>query len=173
MMTLDRPDPPSGRAISSPACPSCGSENVRAELCTSGPHFATVACLDCGRQWWGKAPWSLERARAFTMTFGRHRGWTLGELAGAGFGDYLRWMAENVRGNPGIAAAIVLGIRGETGGTDRSSLEPDQAPCSDSTFRQKRNPGLAAGTSSSARDLTSPSGGTDLNSTGGLSSDPI
>jgi len=43
------------------------------------------------------------------MPYGRHKGRTVGELAKTGPGrSYLKWVAEYVDGNAGMAAAIVL-----------------------------------------------------------------
>jgi uncharacterized protein (DUF3820 family) len=77
---------------------------------SEGPHFGNrVDCLDCGLPGAVKASWTIERARAFTMPYGKHKGRTVAELAETGPGrSYLRWVAENVDGNAGMAAAIVL-----------------------------------------------------------------
>jgi hypothetical protein len=75
------------------------------------PHWGRRDCLDCGRRGpWVKAPWSAERAANFMMPFGKHKGTTIGKLAQSESGrSYLRWAAENIKGNVGIAAKIALG----------------------------------------------------------------
>jgi hypothetical protein len=104
------------------------------------------------------------------MPYGKFRDRSVGELAETEDGrSYLRWLASEVHGNAAIAAGIVLGTRDENAGSDRRPVESEDASCSDSTSHQKRNPGLQAGTSSNARDLTNPSGGTDLLSEQGRS----
>jgi uncharacterized protein (DUF3820 family) len=91
-------------------CAGCGSTRLRLVKCDP-PHFARRDCMDCGRCGSPiKAPWSLERARAFVMPFGRHKGRTVGELADTTDGwDYLRWASKNLQGNVGIAASITVG----------------------------------------------------------------
>jgi len=87
----------------------CGSVNLDIQPCPDGPHFALARCRDCGRATWLKTPWSIERAMAFALPYGQHRGRTIGELAKSQEGRaYLRWLAGNVGGNPAIAAQIVL-----------------------------------------------------------------
>ena len=52
----------------------------------------------------------MDRARAFVMPYGKHKGRTVGQMAETGAGrSYLRWLAENVDGNVAMAASIVLG----------------------------------------------------------------
>jgi uncharacterized protein (DUF3820 family) len=59
----------------------------------------------------------MERARAFAMPFGKHRGRTIADVAGTAAGrGYLAWVAENVEGNAATAAGIVLGIVDPEGG---------------------------------------------------------
>ena len=96
-------------------CPGCGSTRLRLVRC-DGPHWGRRDCLDGGRRGpWLKSPWTCERAVDFVLPFGKNRGRTIGELARSGTGrSYLRWLAENVEGNAGIAAKIALGL-----------LEPD------------------------------------------------
>jgi uncharacterized protein (DUF3820 family) len=79
------------------------------EQVTSAP------CPHCGKpiklalsQGFGQ-PWDLERARRFTLPFGKFKGRSLAELAETSEGmDYLRWAAENMDGNAGIACRLVL-----------------------------------------------------------------
>jgi hypothetical protein len=53
----------------------------------------------------------MERARRFVLPFGQYRGKTVGELAESTGGlDYLRWVAENISENSGIAARVALGV---------------------------------------------------------------
>jgi hypothetical protein len=97
------------------ACRGCGSPNLAIRPCTTGPHFARVICEDCNRTRWAKAPWTLDRARGFTLDFGKHRGRTRGELADSDEGrSYLSWLATPTRGNPAIAAGIPLDYASQT-----------------------------------------------------------
>lgn len=90
-------------------CRRCGSTEVVIRRCETGPHFARVRCPDCGWHGFLKTPWSLDRARAFTIPFGRFRGRTVGQLAQTSEGrQYLCWVADHVGGNPAVAARIVL-----------------------------------------------------------------
>jgi uncharacterized protein (DUF3820 family) len=58
-----------------------------------------------------KSPWSVERAANFRLPFGKYAGRALGELMRTREGrSYLRWAAKNIKGNPGTAAAIAMGI---------------------------------------------------------------
>jgi len=100
-------------------CPYCASPRIFTVRCEFGPHYARTGCSDCQRHIkFNAAPWTLERARDFRLPFGRHTGRTVGELAGTKEGrSYLAWAAENVEGNAGTAAAIVLG-----------RLAPEEAP---------------------------------------------
>jgi hypothetical protein len=95
-----------------PTCAGCGSTRLHEVKCNP-PHHARLDCLDCldcGRRGSFKpSPWSLDRARAFMMPFGKFKGRTIGELAKNNQGrSYLKWAAENLDGNAGMAAAIVL-----------------------------------------------------------------
>lgn len=118
------------------ACPACGAPNLQVTRCTSGPHFSRMTCAQCGYTAWGKAPWSLERARAFVLPWGIHRGQTVGELAATAAGrEYLRWLASVNDKNPGIAAAVVLS---ETDGSDGSSLACGNPPRSHMSSRMKK-----------------------------------
>lgn len=90
-------------------CHRCGSAEVVIKRLTGGPHFARVRCLKCGRVTFAKSPWSLDRARAFVMPWGRHRGRQLADLTGTHEGlGYLRWLADGVEGNISTAARILL-----------------------------------------------------------------
>jgi uncharacterized protein (DUF3820 family) len=116
------------------ACPSCGSTDLHVERCTSGPHYSQVTCRACGRVTWGKAPWTLERARAFVMPYGKHLGRPIGELAESD-PDYLRWLARTSAENPGIAAGIVLGQADPENPSESQPTEvvPSQQTCEDVT----------------------------------------
>ena len=93
-------------------CPGCNSTLLLLVRCDP-PHHSRLDCLDCGRcGTFNPAPWTIERARAFSKAFGKFKGWTVANIAGDEEGiSYLRWMAENVESNAGVAASIVLGIR--------------------------------------------------------------
>ena len=92
------------------ACPQCGATKTREILLDGGPHRARLVCDACGR--WIKflpAEWTLERAQAFRLEFGKYRGLTIGEVARRAAGHhYLRWMAETLEGGPARAAELVL-----------------------------------------------------------------
>jgi uncharacterized protein (DUF3820 family) len=96
-----------GRAI----CPHCGGSDLREVRCTSGPHHARLVCRDCGRHVrFLPAPWTLERARTFVLPYGKHRGHSIGDLAGSVTGrGYLQWLATR-HGNAATAAGVVLGL---------------------------------------------------------------
>jgi hypothetical protein len=81
-------------------CPHCGG-NVFSIRSATGPHFGRLECGDCHRRLgWLKTPWTLARARAFTMPFGKHRGWTIGELIATPDGKrYMSWVARYLTGN--------------------------------------------------------------------------
>jgi hypothetical protein len=92
-------------------CPRCGGSNLAEVPCVGlSIHHARLTCLTCKRHVrFLEKPWSLQRARAFVMPFGRCRGQRIGELAKSHAGrDYLTWLAENVDGNAAKAAEIVL-----------------------------------------------------------------
>jgi hypothetical protein len=90
-------------------CPRCGSSETIFTRCTEGLHYGKIRCLDCGRTTFAKAPWSVERARAFRLYFGRYRGRKLGDLIEAEDGlSYVRWLTARDAGNASIAARIML-----------------------------------------------------------------
>ncbi len=76
-------------------CPRCGSPRIFTMRCTEGPHYAQTGCSDCaaaGRRShirWEEAPMTPERAAAFVMPFGKHRGTALHAVPV----DYLQWLA--------------------------------------------------------------------------------
>jgi hypothetical protein len=92
-------------------CPRCGKNALH--FVKSEVHHGRYDCLACGRIGpWLKSPWTMDRARAFELPFGKYQGRSVGELALTPSGkDYLRRIAENVSENAGIAAAIVLGLK--------------------------------------------------------------
>jgi hypothetical protein len=96
-------------------CPHCGSTNLHKFEYGIGPHHSRLGCSDCKRHIrFLPAPWTMKRAKAFVLPFGKYRGRSLGYLAGSVQGrDYLRWMAENIEGNAAKAAAVVLGLAPE------------------------------------------------------------
>jgi hypothetical protein len=90
-------------------CRGCGSSAVTVTRCTSGPHHASIRCTECGAVTWAKAPWTLARARAFVLPWGKYRGWKLSDLIGTEDGlSYLHWLRANVEGNTSIAAGLLL-----------------------------------------------------------------
>jgi hypothetical protein len=101
-----------------PTCPHCGAANLEVQTCTAGPHHARLGCSDCCRHIrFLPAPWTIERARAFVLPYGKHRGRSVGELAeGAAGRGYLQWLAANTDGNAATAAGVVLGLIPEEGG---------------------------------------------------------
>jgi hypothetical protein len=92
------------------ACPRCGSTATKEVMLGAVPHQAGLICDGCGRHIrFIKAEWSVERALAFPLEFGRHRGRTVGDLVKTADGrSYLRWVADTVRGAPATAARIAL-----------------------------------------------------------------
>jgi len=90
-------------------CTRCGGELVEV-ACSTGPHHAELRCLACDKHVkFLPAPWTRHRAETFRVPFGTHAGTTLAELAQSENGrEYLAWMANQLEGNPGIAARIVL-----------------------------------------------------------------
>jgi hypothetical protein len=52
---------------------------------------------------------TTERAKAFVLWFGKHRGSAIGALAETADGrEYLGWLIENVGGSAAVAAQAVL-----------------------------------------------------------------
>jgi hypothetical protein len=90
-------------------CPRCGGELIELE-CSAGPHYAELRCPACDKHVkFLPAPWTRQRAESFRVPFGAYAGTSLAELAETETGrKYLAWMATHLRGNPGIAARIVL-----------------------------------------------------------------
>jgi hypothetical protein len=91
-------------------CPRCGSSETIFTRCTEGLHYGKIRCLDCGRVAFAMAPWSLQRARSFTLYFGKYRGRQLGDLIETEDGrSYVRWLAtRRDAGNAAVAARIML-----------------------------------------------------------------
>jgi hypothetical protein len=91
-----------------PPCPSCGSSERSEVRIEGGPHYAKIVCSNCGRHFkFVPAPWTLRRARAFTMPYGKFKGKRAGDLPA----DYARFAADTFDGGPGIACKIVCGLR--------------------------------------------------------------
>jgi uncharacterized protein (DUF3820 family) len=89
-------------------CPRCGSGDFTTISCVSGPHRLETLCARCARHIsWVPVPMIEERARRFTMPFGRYQGKTLDELAKRDPG-YVRWVARNVDGPAGTAAQCLV-----------------------------------------------------------------
>src|SRR5262245_46059159 len=86
-------------------CPRCGGP-LLTERMESGPHFARTRCRACGFRRWERAPMTPERAAAFVLPFGRHRGRTLAEVGVADRG-YLEWLAALPALAPSIRQAVV------------------------------------------------------------------
>jgi uncharacterized protein (DUF3820 family) len=132
MITTGGDRPPVNTPHASPNSPArchrCGSAEVVITRCETGPHFARVRCPGCGRTGFAKTPWSLDRARAFTMPWGRYRGRQLADLTGTDEGlGYLRWLADAVEGNVSTAARILLDHASQTSSDGPSSL--NKKPC--------------------------------------------
>jgi hypothetical protein len=120
---------PPETAITDPArCRRCGSTEVVITRCETGPHFARVRCPGCGRNGLAKTPWSLDRARAFVMPWGRYRGHQLADLTGTDEGlGYLRWLADAVEGNVSTAARILIDFASQPCSDGPSPL--NEKPC--------------------------------------------
>jgi hypothetical protein len=96
-------------SITPTTCRRCGSTELVVTQCTSGPNPHLIRCTSCRATWFPPAPWTIERARAFTMGYGKHRGRKLGDLMTSEDGrDYLRWLTDTDHGNATIAARILL-----------------------------------------------------------------
>lgn len=108
-MTLPRASSRARSAQEPPSCPRCGGELIEVKFPT-GPHHAALRCSVCTRHIkFLPAPWTRHRAETFRVPFGTHAGRPLAELAQTESGrEYLAWMANQLEGNPGIAARIVL-----------------------------------------------------------------
>jgi hypothetical protein len=93
-------------------CPYCRGSRLFEVRCLAGPHHARVGCSDCKRHVrFLPAPWTMERARAFVLPFGKFAGHSVGAMALTEQGrSYLHWAAENIEGNAGTAAAVALGL---------------------------------------------------------------
>jgi hypothetical protein len=104
------PAAPRTRKHDPPLCRYCGSSKLFERSLDRSSHYAETRCRDCGRHLkFNHGPWSLERALAFELPFGKHRGFKVGELVKTGWGrSYLAWMASNDNGNASTAARIAL-----------------------------------------------------------------
>jgi uncharacterized protein (DUF983 family) len=91
-------------------CRRCGSGNLFELSLDLTPHYSITRCRDCGLYVkFSPRKWTLARAQAFALPFGKHRGCKFGELAKTAVGrSYLAWVAKNLSGNPGTAARIAL-----------------------------------------------------------------
>jgi uncharacterized protein (DUF3820 family) len=98
-----------------PRCSHCGSARLREIRLDSVPHFARLMCAECGRYVkFLPAPWTMERALAFQMPFGKYKGASMAELSRDSEGlSYLAWAARSIQGNPGTAARLVLETMGQ------------------------------------------------------------
>lgn len=97
-------------------CPRCGGELIEVK-CPTGPHHAELRCPVCAKHIkFLPGPWTRQRAETFRVPYGTHEGKALAELAATERGrEYLAWMANQLEGNPGIAARIVLDQTTEEG----------------------------------------------------------
>lgn len=79
----------------SDTCPQCtGPLSIRND--TPPPHFGRYVCSACGKfAGWVRTPLTPERAAAWVMPFGKHRGLTLAEIGETDIG-YLTWLVANV-----------------------------------------------------------------------------
>jgi transcription elongation factor Elf1 len=104
------PTTPRTRKHDPALCPYCGSSKLFERSLDRSSHYAETSCRDCGRHLkFNHGPWSLERALAFELPFGKYRGFKIGELLKTGKGrSYLVWISSNVSGNAGTAARIAL-----------------------------------------------------------------
>lgn len=67
------------------------------------PHAAKRICPRCGRfGGWIARPWTVERAAAFVVPIGKHKGRTMAEIAKSDRG-WIEWAASNL--DKGIARA--------------------------------------------------------------------
>jgi hypothetical protein len=88
-------------------CPHCGSRRLSSARCPGGPHFGRVDCRDCGKHVrWERTPMTPERAAAFTLPFGKHKGETLAEV-GSTDRRYLEWLASLADLAPSFRRAVV------------------------------------------------------------------
>jgi uncharacterized protein (DUF3820 family) len=105
--------------MSTITCPHCGGAlELTAARRQPGHHDPPRE-----RKPWEKPPqpWSLERARAFTMPFGKHEGKTMAEIAQADRG-YVRWAAEKCSNrNVQKAAMLILESQAAPAGARASS----------------------------------------------------
>jgi uncharacterized protein (DUF3820 family) len=92
------------------ACSRCGGRDLVEVPCDRGPHYRRLICRECQRHVrFVPAPWTIERARAFRMPWGKYRGQRVGDLVGSAEGrSYLHWLARKVDGNAALAASMVL-----------------------------------------------------------------
>lgn len=109
-MSNDSIPAPRGQGGDVKSCTRCGGTDLYVVECGVGPHHSRTYCRPCQIPlWYNPAPWTLERARAFVMPIGQFKGFDLATLASNPRGlSYLRWGAENLKGNAGKAAKIVV-----------------------------------------------------------------
>jgi hypothetical protein len=92
-------------------CPHCAGEVITVPRRIGEHSHLQRQCVSCGRGLgFVQRPWTMERARAFVVPFGRFRGATIAELAATELGrGYLHWLSENVVGGCAVAASLVMG----------------------------------------------------------------
>jgi hypothetical protein len=132
-------------AVTPPAhCRHCGSPDVVITRCRTGPHFARVRCPECGRADFAKTPWSLDRARAFVMPWGKYRGKKLADLTATEEGrGYLQWLAAEVEENVSTAARILLDPASQTSSDGPSPDKKAPSTVVRSTGTSEATPPLA------------------------------
>lgn len=94
-------------------CPPC---NVLCLEVTEGvppPHAGKYICPQCRSfRGWMQTPWTFERAAAFVVPIGCHKGQTLAEIEAAGDRQWIEWAAVNL--SKGIARAASMYLAGKT-----------------------------------------------------------
>ena len=98
-------------------CPHCGARLDAAPACQDGPRRDPGRSPERNdqpreRKPWEPPPqpWTLERAMAFQMPFGAHRGKTLATIE-AEAPDYITWGAEMFDRNAGRAMRMIVESR--------------------------------------------------------------
>ncbi len=95
------------RKMKTDVCPQCGSSLVTT--------YGETSCIGPDHHQLGeKREWTLERATAFVMPFGKHKGKKMADLPGG----YLQWIVENFE-DGGIRSAAMAILE-----KPRNELEP-------------------------------------------------